>query len=294
VNIDALGGQVKQAGLGVLAAFLVFILLTTLPLIARKCCAGTFRFCQALFLVVLLLVFVFAGMFLLLSMVSADVCYAPTDNIMSIVSKIPGPEAATLGYYMTCDRNDTRVGAIRDLDGSIAHISNAQYDLGLFRGNYSSLLNSTGIARLDTLNDSLISTRASLVLLSDIIGCAGMNRIYQQLLLDLCKDGTYGLTLTWGLATAACCLMFFMAMSGARLCWRHPGDPVEKDKQRQTAPQPADQQSIQMQQQQQMAQQYQMMQQQQQPQGYAPAAVPISYGAPVIVAGGYAGGPVYA
>lgn len=83
---------------------------------------------------------------------------------------------------------------------------------------------------------------SSLTLVSSTVACAPVYGVYASTLSALCGEGIVASIKTWGLATAACVLVYILVSAGARLCWSHPGDaldPVDENKPGEAAVAPA-------------------------------------------------------
>jgi len=227
-DINDLGQHVWLGGTVALALFLGFLLLSTVTLAPKRCCAVSFRLCNVLLVAAFLLVYIFAGLFMAVSLIGSDVCVdVPTalGKVANMTNAAPGALDSIL-YYTTCQTANGSVipatsGAAAQLASGQATFAQTQSDFASFSSSYGLLFPAADVA---AVNASLVATGGNLTALAVQAGCVPVNSIYQTVADNLCNGGMVSIVTVWALATAACILMFLIATSAARLCWRHPGD----------------------------------------------------------------------
>ena len=82
-------------------------------------------------------------------------------------------------------------------------------------------------ALIASLRGNLTAANRSLTYVAGAVSCGPVYTIYSGTLNALCSDGIVAAIKTWGLATAACVLIYVLVSAGARLCWSHPGDALD-------------------------------------------------------------------
>lgn len=224
-DIDRLGDRIFIGGVASLACFLALLLLSTLGLIPNKCGAIYFYACNWLLVPTLLLVFVFAGIFIAVSIVSADVCYAPSTSLVAIATLAkPGPDAlATLGYYTTCGLNSTIAPA-----GAFANVLNASTGINTALASVAALEATVGSGNgyspyLQSLTTQLQLSQSSVSMVTGLTNCTNVFPIYDDMITALCTKGGVAIATVWALGTAGALLMIIIVISAARLVWNHPG-----------------------------------------------------------------------
>lgn len=227
----ALGFKVFVGGVVALAVFLGFVFVTVFGLLGTKGAACFHRAFSACGLVLsMLLVFIFAGFFVAIATLGSDVCVAPSTSILSISNRTATAFTTdTLRFYTTCGSAASVVpaGAYASvLDGQVQLVDGfaKTADLAAAVGG-----NAWAAPLLADMTSALGTANASLNYVASAIACAPVYGIYDATLSALCGDGIVASIKTWGLATAACVLIYVLASAGARLCWAHPGDPMETD-----------------------------------------------------------------
>lgn len=237
LDVNALGKEVFAGGIAALALYFVFFLLVSFTLCKSRCCATTFRICNVALSIVFLLTFVFAGIFLTVSVVSSDVCVAPASAISSALnaSNLVDPTAAdTVNYYSSCMSASGAIapptaGAPLQLANGQAQFNAAQASFNTFAASAQSSYPALQ-PQLDAVNASFTAAGASLGSVVAQASCAPANAIANSLFTTLCNTGIVGIIDVWALATAACLLILIVTISAARICWRHPGDEAPKNR----------------------------------------------------------------
>lgn len=170
--------------------------------------------------------------------VGGDVCVDPSSavakimNVTSVSTNVGGPDATnTLVYYTSCQNQDGTInpptsGALLQLSLGQQDFSSLQTNFATFSQQYANQAPYT--AAVASVNGALSTATASLTTLNSYSSCLALNSVWQTMVTSLCNTGiSQGILNVWALSTAACVLMFFLATSASRICWRHPGDPVE-------------------------------------------------------------------
>lgn len=237
LDVNMLGKEVFAGGIAALALYFVFFLLVSFTLCKTRCCATTFRVCNIALTIVFLLTFVFAGIFLTVSVVGSDVCVAPANALSSALnaSNVVDPTAAdTVNYYSSCM---SASGAIAPpTAGAPLQLANGQAQFASAQASFNSFSTQAQTAypalqpQLDAVNASFTTAGAALNSVASQASCAPANAIANNLFTTLCNTGIVGIIDVWALATAACLLIFIVTTSAARICWRHPGDEPSKNR----------------------------------------------------------------
>jgi len=230
LDVHTLGTRVFQGGVTALAIFLGFVLFSVFGLPGTKCGASFFRWFDACGLVLsVLLVCIFAGLFMAIALVGSDVCVDPSTAVLAIANQTNSGTLAmdTLTYYTGCGANPglPPLGAYSDVTLGESSLVN-----GL--STYASMLsavNSTAEAHpaIEWIGGNLTAANVSIAALADTLRCAPLADVYDRVLDAICSTGIVAVIKTWALATAAVILIFAMVSAGARLCWSHPGDPLD-------------------------------------------------------------------
>lgn len=235
ISINKVGENVYRGGAISLGLFFGFLALTVIALCPKRACACTFRVCNIFVVITFLLVYIFAGIFMSAALIGSDICVDPSNALISVANLTSaGPSAtATLSYYSTCvDATGTAAppttasGAAWQLVNGANQFNAALSSLDTFSSDPLYAL----LPPADTaaVNASIIATGASIRAVVGAVSCAPVNGIYYNLVQSLCNTGVHAIIATWALSTAACILMFVIATSASRLCWRHPGDDAAK------------------------------------------------------------------
>jgi regulator of sigma D len=229
-DLNQLGNKVFVGGLASLGLFLAFLILTSFGLLSKPCAALYFRICNVILIITLLLVFIFAGLFVGVAVVTSDVCVAPSPAIVAIANLAnPGADAvATLTYYTSCGNGSAvqPAGAYEMLLNGSRTLNTAAETAQQFEQQYPG---PPFQAYYSELNAELNATNVTLVQVLDYISCTPVYSVYDRVLNALCSTGSVAVITVWALATAGSVLIFILVTSAARLCWRHPGDEVEKE-----------------------------------------------------------------
>lgn len=237
VNVGQLGQRVFVGGIAVLGLFFGYLLLTTVTLIRTPCCAKVFRFCAFITTIVFLLVWIFAGIFLGVSLVGSDVCVAPSSAISKTINAthgaVDGTAADTLTYYTSCASANGTVspptaGALLQLQlGQVQFDSTVAAFASFATGPTGQ--NPALAVEVAATNAALNAAGEALKQIALQASCTPVNSIYQTSIGAVCNTGiAHGIVEVWAFATAACILLFIITTSAARLVWRHPGDPPAK------------------------------------------------------------------
>lgn len=228
-NVNDLGQKVFIGGVAALGCFLGFLLISGLGLIKSPCCATYFRVCNVFLVLAILLVYIFTGLFMAVSIVSSDVCVDPSGAITRITDLAnPGADSInTLQFYTTCGNgtNVAPVGAYASALNSSALLDNMVYYLDQANGAYGNDPNYSPY--FTTLYSDVGTTNSTLQSVLGAVSCAPVYGLYTDMLNALCTTGAVAVVTVWALGTAACVIIFILVTSGARLCWRHPGDETD-------------------------------------------------------------------
>ena len=225
------------AALGLYMAFLGLIGITLLP---RYYCANAFRCCNALLVVVFLLTWIFAGGLLMVSVVGSDMCVDVPSALGAIAGQTAGStqlDADTLVYYAGCrlpngtiaDPSTDAAGAAFDAATARAAASSLQAAFSTWVGQRTPQWRIDCNADVTVVNNAFTSIDAVTASLAVDASCLTVNNVYQPVAASLCNTGIYAMTNVWVLATVCALIILVMTIAGVRLCWRHPGDPIDVD-----------------------------------------------------------------
>jgi len=230
VDVTSIGNRVYLGGAVSLGIFLIGLVIGAVFVLPRKSCASMFRYCNALLVVAFVLVYIFTGLFMAVSVAGSDICVAPSASIGSVVSLTAGTAADTILYYSSCQ---TAPGVVTPpTAGALFDLLAGQASLNATRQTYDStqaalvLAYPALAADAAAVGPALTATSAALAAVVSTVGCLPVNNVYQGLVQTLCGTGIPSVINVWGLGTAACLLMLILTISGVRLCFRHPGDVV--------------------------------------------------------------------
>lgn len=163
------------------------------------------------------------------SQVGSDVCVAPGTALLSIanLTNTGALATATLTYYTTCGANPATppAGAYSDVvQGEASLAAGLAY---LAQANSSAAYYPPAQPAFAWVGGNLSAANVSVGALADTLGCGPLAGVYDSVLDAICNTGMVAVIKTWALATAAVILIFVMVSAGARLCWTHPGDPLD-------------------------------------------------------------------
>jgi hypothetical protein len=103
--VSTLGSLVYKAGLGVIVGFLLFVVFSTIGLIAKPWGAKALRGSLCVLALVLFVVWMFGAFFFTVSLFGSDVCVGPSAAVLAIVNVTSGGSDAystTLFYTSPC------------------------------------------------------------------------------------------------------------------------------------------------------------------------------------------------
>ena len=180
--------------------------------------------CSLLMVLAFILVWLFAAVFMAGALVGSDFCVAPATSVSSLVGN--ATDAYTqLSWYINCNAT-TQGGLPGEINNGLTSLSTAIVQTNdLISTNTDPALNDTLLIILADLT----SSSASLTSLGGEVDCESIGGAYTQMVNSVCTTGIPSVIVVWGLATLAAVFGFFLTCSGARLCWRHPGDPVSDE-----------------------------------------------------------------
>ncbi len=227
IDVENIKNLVFIAGSGVIGAFLAYLLIAPMALCARRCCAVTKRalgFCD---LLALAFVWIITGIFLLLGILTADICAAPGSSIVRLLNMTGAPRDAveTLDYYTRCPDDPEPEGAVvlgNSLYDALALANTTAYELA---ANATADTNLAWV--LQYMPDILDSLPAPLDTATDIavgLSCQGVYPSYERTIEGLCAKTSPAVITLWAMGVACSVLLFILAIWVARLCRFHPGD----------------------------------------------------------------------
>lgn len=242
-NLNELGYNVWRGGIAALAIFLGFVALTLPGMSASRCGARWHRMLNACGLTIAsLLVFVFAGIFILVSLLGSDICVAPSAALVDIANATSRSLTVqeSLAYYTTCGGAAPPLapaGIYGIIVEQSSHVADALSGVTAMQAIVTSHAPDYDFATpfLTQLGGNMTAASGHVTHLSSQLTCAPIAAVYASLLDALCVDGMVAVIRTWGLATAACVLVYILVSAGARLCWSHPGDPVDPEAEKRAA-----------------------------------------------------------
>jgi hypothetical protein len=91
---------ISQAGLSVLAIISGFLFLQSILLCSNVCASWSFRVLAFFSLTLAALVYIVAGVFLIVGVLGSDLCYSPYSVMATLAASVD--PTATLQYYLTC------------------------------------------------------------------------------------------------------------------------------------------------------------------------------------------------
>ena len=239
--IANLGRNVFVGAAAALGVYLAFLLLIGATLLPKPCCATTFRVCNVLLLLVFLLTWVFSGVMLLVSVVGSDICLDVPGALGAVAAQTAGTaqliDADTITYYASCRRADGSIapaaadsdGAAYDAAQACAGVATLQTSFTTFLASQTAGWRATCAASIAAINTDLSGATSVAGALCQDASCLVINDVYQPIAASLCNTGIYAMTNVWVLATCCAIVIAVMTTAGVRLCWRHPGDPVDDD-----------------------------------------------------------------
>ena len=98
--VEQIKGTVTLAGLCVLAIISGLLFLQSMLICRCRCASYSFKLLSFLSLVLATLVYVLAGVFLVVGMLGSDLCFSPYAQVASLSAPID--PTLTLNYYLTC------------------------------------------------------------------------------------------------------------------------------------------------------------------------------------------------
>ena len=239
--VSNLGRNVFAGAAAALGLYLAFLLLIGVTLLPKPCCATTFRVCNVVLLLVFLLTWIFSGVMLMVSVVGSDICVDVPGALGAIATQTTGTsqpvDAETITYYASCRRADGTVkSADASTDGAANDALQACGGVALLQTSFTTFVASQTPAWRTNCNANIAAVNANLadattvaVTLCQNAACLVVNDVYQPIAAALCNTGIYAMTNVWVLATCCAIVIAVMTTAGVRLCWRHPGDPVDDD-----------------------------------------------------------------
>jgi len=214
-----------------LGLFLVVLTFSTCGLLPTKCACRWFAACNVFIVISLLITFIFGGMFAAVTIVSSDICVAPTDGIVTIANAITTDAVVvdTLSYYTTCGN-----GSYIAPKGAYAQVLNGSLFLtGAQEGLNAVSAALTGDNRWTTyisdVQGGINNSNSTMQVVISDVSCTPVYGIYSTILTATCSNGINALVTIWALASAACVLIFILVVSAARLCFHHPGNLEDKE-----------------------------------------------------------------
>ena len=178
-------------------------------------------------------IFLFAGFFAAASTIASDICVNPSAALASIgnLHNPSGQAISDMTFMVTCTNTGVdhvnRMSAVtNDLNEAMSAmnsaVNNAQPS-GLYTG-FPALLRVPAFSQIE-----LQWAQSSVSLIAPLDDCYPMTGYNNDIMQPLCAVATVGIIELWALATAACVLVYIMASAGARMMWKHEGDPAEAE-----------------------------------------------------------------
>ena len=234
--VSNLGRNVFVGTSVALGLYLVFLALIGVTLLPRPCCAHTFRFCNAALVVVFLLTWIFAGGLLMVSVIGSDICV----DVPAALGAIAGSsllDADTLVYYAACRQPNGTIaapstdaaGAAYDATMARVGVNGLQTSFDVWVSQRSGAWQAACATQVTAVDSAFVSLDAVSASLNVDASCLTVNNVYQPVAAALCNTGIFAMTNVWVLATVCAVVILVMTIAGVRLCWRHPGDPVDED-----------------------------------------------------------------
>lgn len=234
-DITSVGQAVFVGGTVVLSLFIAWLVFSMIPAFMsqkpnNKCCRGLDYLCTGLTFVIFLGVYLYAGFYMSVSLVGADVCVAPVDAFINVATEaeLTNSEVNTLQFYMTCGSPN----ASPALPGSIPAVASGfSTDANTLMTQIASVSNSiTGWA---ACNSQILAVTATTSAVYTAIGsCLPLYGVFTKGVNTLCTDGVQFLISNWGLATAACIFIMFLTISALRLLYSAAAEASMEDHQR--------------------------------------------------------------
>jgi hypothetical protein len=231
IPFDQAKSQVFLAGVIVLAVISGVIALQSVLLCRNRFACCMFKGFAWVSVLLTTLVFLLAGVFILIGIPGSDVCYAPGTTLNSLVGSFDS--SGTLTYYLTCGTNPalatptavnflkTSQGALGDSQAGILTFTSALSSGSLSSINFGSAFNASSNSlktRIPAANNSIS------LLISDVVSCPSVSGIFDSFYGGLCGGFiTSAITLATVLTAAAALLTLQMSL-GVEVCCRHPGD----------------------------------------------------------------------
>lgn len=227
-NLDLLTSRVYYSGLFLLLGFLGWLLASVATLWGSKMCATMFRRCNATLVFLVLQVFLFAGFFLAIGVVGADVCVAPPTAIARIVNltNTDNIASSTIIFYASCNPSvaydSTAPGAYGQVAAGQAQVVNASASIDALSA--ALVAQPWAAAYLTPLSAQVTAINGSMASIAAGVNCATVSPIFSSLLGALCGDGVNAIVIVFALAALAAVLITVMAAAALRLNAAHPGD----------------------------------------------------------------------
>lgn len=228
VDVNLIKDMAFAAAGGVIGVFLAYLLIAPLTLLGKRCCACCRRAFGVCDLLALAFVWVVTGLFMVLGLLTADVCAAPGQSIVRVLNTTgAAPELAlqTLQYYTSCPEGPELVGG--------ALLAQQMNDAMLLADTTAAALlaNATAdpnlawaITYVQAVVDAIPAPLEVSGYIAGNLSCAGVYPSYYETINALCTKATPGIIGVWALGVVCSILMIFLSSFAARLCRFHPGD----------------------------------------------------------------------
>jgi hypothetical protein len=240
ISIDQIRSLIMSAGYGVLGLLAGWIFIFTFTVCRNSCMCFVHGASAMPTILLTFLICFLAGIFYILGIVGADICFDPYTTIQRLGSSVGlsgGMIGDTLTYYLTCGKVPTtpRMGALTMIDDAMGMINTAKAQVDSLTQQVSSPSNvpssplyglkgpKSDSADMDALNAAVASTVGSIGSIVTLMGCQRIDQILSVLFTGFCTNTIATVIGISRILIAASIMLFLQLGVGIDMCCFHPG-----------------------------------------------------------------------
>lgn len=235
IDVEAIKGQITMAGYAILGILCFVLTVFSISVCKNRLVSCIFKILAPINIILVFLVILLSGAFYAFGIIGSDVCAAPADTLITLVSSVgaTGMPAETLTYYLTCgpDPATAPAGAVKLIDDNTATIGGAVQQLHDLDTQMQANPSNNAWSVISGTNDvhnlylNMDAAKTSLVSLGDdTLACKSIDPILSKLFDSLCNDGFATMIGIFRILIAASVLLIIQLGIGVDLCCFHPGD----------------------------------------------------------------------
>ena len=238
ISIDQIRSTLMTAGYGVLGLLAGWIFIFTFTVCRNSCMCFVHGASAMPTILLTFLICILAGIFYILGIVGADICYDPYMVIQRLGSSVGlsgGMIGDTLTYYLTCGANPAtpRMGALTMVDDAIGMVGTAAAQVTALQEQVKTASSQSPLyalqgpahdsAAMKKLDDGVQMTVASIKSIVSLLGCQGIDAILSKLFTGFCTNTIATVIGISRILIAASIMLFLQLGVGIDMCCFHPG-----------------------------------------------------------------------